>query len=81
MPKTTQRNRVPVAHPPLAERGRMLSIDDVHQLLPRRADGTPAKSRYWVQTEFLPEYRRKLGRTVYWWESDVVKALDAVAVA
>ena len=67
----------PVAHPPLAVRGRMLSADDVLALLPRKADGTPSKSRYWVMTEFLPEKRHKLGRTVYWWEMDLVAFLDA----
>ena len=67
--------------PPLAERGRMLSADDVVQLLPRKANGQPSKSRYWVMTQFLPEKRRKLGRTVYWWESEVVAALDEESAA
>lgn len=63
-------------HPPLAERGRMLSADDVLQLLPRKADGSPSKSRYWVLTQFLPERKHHLGRTPYWWESDVIRFLD-----
>lgn len=68
-------------HPPLAERGRMLSADDVLELLPRKAGGKPSKSRYWVMNQFLPQYRRKLGRTVYWWETDVVRHLDSEASA
>lgn len=66
----------------LAERGRMLSADDVVALLPKKADGvTPTKSRYWVINHFLVEKRQKLGRTVYWWESDVVEYLDSGAAA
>jgi hypothetical protein len=79
MPTKKARAAIPpkTLHPPLAERGRMLSADDVLQLLPRKADGTPSKSRYWVLTQFLPESRHKLGRTVYWWESEILKHLDA----
>lgn len=77
MPRKPRPTVTPVAHPPLAVRGRMLSADDVLTLLPRKADGTPSKSRYWVLNEFLPEKRHKLGRTVYWWEMDLVAYLDA----
>jgi hypothetical protein len=52
-----------VAHPPLAERGRMLSADDVLKMLPKKADGSPCKSRYWLLNCFLPEKRHELGRT------------------
>lgn len=66
----------------LAERGRMLTADDIVALLPRKSDGkTPIKSRYWVMNDFLIEKRQKLGRTVFWWEADVLEALDTGAVA
>lgn len=66
----------PVAAPPLAERGRMLSADDVLAMLPRKPDGKPGKSRYWVLNEFIPEKKHKLGRTPYWWEYDLIAYLD-----
>lgn len=66
----------------LAERGRMLSADDVVAMLPRKSDGTtPTKSRYWVINHFLVDKRQKLGRTVYWWECDVLEYLDSGAAA
>lgn len=67
----------PVAAPPLAERGRMLSADDVLAMLPKKKSGEPSKSRYWVLNEFIPEKKHKLGRTPYWWEYDVVAYLDS----
>lgn len=78
MTKTKKAATALAAHPPLAERGRMLSADDVLQLLPRKADGSPSKSRYWVLTQFLPEKRHKLGRTPYWWERDLITYLDTM---
>lgn len=68
-------------HPPLAERGRMLSVDDVLQLLPRKATGEPTKSRYWVLTAFLPERKHHLGRTPWWWENEVRDYLDSTLAA
>lgn len=65
----------------LAERGRMLSTDDVLALLPKKPDGKPVKSRYWVINHFLVEKRQKLGRTVFWWECDVLEHLDSGAAA
>lgn len=55
---------------PLAERGKMLFVDDVVALLKNR------KSAWWVRNRFAPEKKHKLGRDPYWWESDVVAFLD-----
>lgn len=59
----------------------MLSADDVLAMLPKKADGTPSKSRYWILNELLPEKKHKLGRTPYWWEKDLREFLDSTASA
>lgn len=58
---------------PLAERGRMLFVDDVVQLLGGR------KSAWWVRNRFAPDKKHKLGRDPYWWECDCTEWLDANA--
>lgn len=58
---------------PLAERGRMLFVADVVELLKHR------KSAWWVRNKFAPEHKHKLGRDPYWWESDVTAWLDSEA--
>lgn len=55
--------------PPLAERGRMLTIETILALLPRK------RSRWWVLNSFLPEKKQKLGRDPFWWECDVREVL------
>lgn len=55
---------------PLAERGRMLFVPDVVQLLQGK------KSEWWVRNRFAPEKKHKLGRDPYWWETDALAALD-----
>ena len=55
---------------PLAERGRMMSVRDIYERLEGR------KSAWWIRTQFAQHYKRYLGRTPYWWECDVAKALD-----
>jgi len=65
----------------LADRGRMLFIDDVVALLGKNADGTPRKPRHWVVRFFAPEFKHKLGRDPYWWEADVTVWLDQQGAA
>jgi hypothetical protein len=54
---------------PLAERGRIMYVEDVQKLT--------GKSRWWVLNSFAPDKKRHMGRTPYWWEKDVVDALDS----
>lgn len=56
---------------PLAERGRMLFIPDVIDLLKGK------KGPWWVRNRFAPEFKHKLGRDPYWWESDCLAWLDS----
>lgn len=56
---------------PLAERGRMLFVRDVVELLKNR------KSVWWVRNRFAPELRHKLGRDTYWWENEITGWLDS----
>ena len=64
-------------HPlPLNQRGRMLFVEDVLSLLSERSGGRLVRSRWWVLNNFAPEYKRKIGRDPYWWESDVAAWLD-----
>lgn len=58
---------------PLAERGRMLFVPDVVELLKGK------KSTWWVRNRFAPEKKHKLGRDAYWWETDVMAFLDQAA--
>jgi hypothetical protein len=59
---------------PLAERGRMMYVPDVHELLKGK------RSAWWVRTQFAQDKKQYLGRTPYWWEADVLAALDAMGV-
>jgi len=60
---------------PLAERGRMLFVPDVIELLKGK------KSAWWVRNCFAPDHKHKLGRDPYWWESDALRWLDSEAAA
>jgi hypothetical protein len=60
---------------PLAERGKMLFVPDVVELLKGK------KSAWWVRNRFAPEYRHKLGRDTYWWENEAMRWLDQIADA
>jgi len=66
---------------PLAERGRMLFVRDVLELLPKKPDGSPVKGTWWVRNSFAPEHKHRLGRDPYWWECDAVAWLDAQGAA
>lgn len=59
----------------LAERGRLLGIEELQQLLPKHRG--EVRSRWWFNHSFLPEKRVKVGRDSSWWESDVLEYLDA----
>jgi hypothetical protein len=53
----------------LAERGRALFVDDILEIL-------PGASRWWVNHSFLPAQKQKAGRRSFWWECDVLAAID-----
>lgn len=59
----------------LAERGRLMGIEELQQLLPPY-QGKP-RTRWWLNHSFLPEKRVKIGRDSGWWECDVLEYLDA----
>lgn len=61
---------------PLAERGRMLFVRDVQDLIGKKPDGTYRKSEWWVRNTFAPDKKKKLGRDPYWWECDLIEELD-----
>lgn len=58
----------------LAERGRLLGIEELQQLLPPY-QGKP-RTRWWFTHSFLPAKRVKIGRDSGWWEADVLEELD-----
>jgi hypothetical protein len=62
------------------DKGRLLSIDDVIALFPRRPDGRPSRARWWVTHEFCPEGKIKLGRSCYWYESEAHAWINAQRV-
>lgn len=59
--------------PSLEARGRMLFVRDVLELF-------PTKSRWWVNHRFLPSKKKKVGRDSFWYEADVVAAIDRNAL-
>lgn len=82
--KNSSASRLAVAPPPvkpLAERGRMLFIRDVLELLPKKPDGTPVKGEWWVRNRFAPEFKRRLGRDPFWWEDDALAWLNRETAA
>lgn len=56
--------------PAPVDRGRMLTADDVREILPPMKGGKKL-SRKTIITSFLPEKRRKIGRLVFWFERDI----------
>jgi hypothetical protein len=63
---------------PLAERGRMLFVRDVQELIGKKPDGSYRKGEWWVRNSFAPDKKKKIGRDPYWWEIDAVEFLDSV---
>lgn len=59
----------------LAERGRLLGIAELQELLPAY-QGKP-RTRWWFNHSFMPEKRVRIGRDSGWWESDVLEYLDS----
>lgn len=55
-------------------KGRMIPVDVLLAILPKRADGTSIWTRRWAQESFLRAKRQKLGRMVFWYEADIVEA-------
>lgn len=67
---------------PLAERGKVLFVEDIQALYGRHpidhptAPGQWRKSRKWVFGNFAPDVRHKDGRDVWWWETDALAWMD-----
>jgi hypothetical protein len=61
------------------ERGRMLDVEAIRELLPRRADGTKV-TRWYVNHSFFPAGKHKMGRTSWWWELEVYEHLETQRV-
>jgi hypothetical protein len=67
---------------PSADRGRLLSTEDIQELYGRFPEGHPRagqfrKSRWWVTHNFAPEYKIRQGREAYWFEADAHAWLEA----
>lgn len=60
----------PAPRPTLEARGRLLFADDIVALLRGH------KSRWYVNHNFLPAKKVKIGRDNAWWECDVLEAID-----
>jgi len=54
-----------------ANRGRLLYVSDVAELLGQR------KSDWWIRHRFAPHTKIKIGRDCAWYESDAYSWLDA----
>lgn len=59
---------------PLPPKGRLLGVEDIQELLPKRG-GKPV-SRWWVTHHFAPHLKHKTGRDVWWWELEVFEFLE-----
>lgn len=58
-------------------KGRLLGVEDVRLLLPR--DRGKLISAQWVRGNVAPSKRIPYGRTVAWWEQDVIDWLVTLA--
>lgn len=82
--KSTATNRIlsmvkdAAPRPTLAARGRLLSIEQLQQILPPK-NGKP-RTRWWFNHSFLRDKRVRMGRDSAWWESDVLEYLDSTVV-
>ena len=56
--------------PPYVDRGKMLLVDDIIELLKELSNGRLVRSRQWVMKFFAPEYKRRFGRDPYWREKE-----------
>jgi membrane-bound lytic murein transglycosylase B len=62
-----------VPESPLA-RGRLLTVADVRSLFPGEDRDKP--TLWWVRSSFCPEGKIKMGRRVYWWETEALAWID-----
>ena len=60
------------------DKGKMLLVDDIIELLKERSNGRLVRSRDWVRRYFAPAYRRKFGRDPFWYEQDTLEWLANV---
>lgn len=65
---------VPAADP--RAKGRMLSPEDIIAIHPP-GKGGKKPSRWTIMNTFLQDKKRKTGRNVWWWESDVLAYFDS----
>ena len=54
----------------------MLRVDDVIELLKQMSNGRLVRSPAWVRRYFAPEYKRKSGRGLYWFEYEALAWLN-----
>lgn len=57
-------------------KGRLLTPEDVIAMHPANKSGKKP-SRYTILHRFLPDKKRRTGRAVWWWESDVLEYFDS----
>jgi hypothetical protein len=63
---------------PLDQRGRIMYVRDIQNLIGRDEETNLfRKSTWWILNRFAPDKKKKMGRTPYWWEKDVIEALDS----
>lgn len=72
----------PPAVVPIAERGRILYVEDVQERLGRFPEGHARAgqyrfSRWWVLHNVATDRKLTLGREVGWWECDITAWLDS----
>ena len=58
-------------------RGRLLSVADIQQILPHDR-GRPVSAQ-WIRKNVAPQQRIPVGRSVAWWEQDVIDWLRRMA--
>jgi hypothetical protein len=56
-------------------KGRMLTPEDVIAMYPAGKGGRKP-SRWTIMNTFLQDKKRRTGRSVWWWESDVLAYFD-----
>lgn len=69
--------RLSLVPPAPQDRGRLFSISDVIGLFPKKPNGQPSKSRWFVTHDFCPEGKMKIGRDCFWWEHEAIAWINA----
>lgn len=62
---------------PIQERGRILYVEDVQELLGTDAHGRPYRSAWWCKFNVAPDKKWHLGKRAVWWERDVLDWIEA----